>query len=51
MPTPSAEGDALKIMSGGRALKTPFGTFHVPIFRRTSMPASVAGRWRSLAMP
>ncbi|MDO1581444.1 cytochrome c [Rhizobium oryzicola] len=27
---PSAEGDALKIMSGGRALKTPFGTFHVP---------------------
>lgn len=25
-----AEGDALKIMSGGRALPSPFGTFHIP---------------------
>jgi mono/diheme cytochrome c family protein len=25
-----AEGDAAKIMSGGLALKSPFGTFHVP---------------------
>lgn len=25
-----AEGDALKLMSGGRALPSPFGTFHVP---------------------
>lgn len=25
-----AEGDALKLMSGGRALPSPFGTFHIP---------------------
>ena len=25
-----AEGDALKVMSGGRALPSPFGTFHIP---------------------
>lgn len=25
-----AEGDALKVLSGGLALKTPFGTFHAP---------------------
>lgn len=27
---PDATGDALKVMSGGRALSTGFGTFHVP---------------------
>lgn len=27
---PGAEGDALKVMSGGRELPTAFGTFHVP---------------------
>lgn len=27
---PGAEGDALKIMSGGRALPSDFGTFHIP---------------------
>lgn len=25
-----AEGDALKLMSGGKALPSPFGTFHIP---------------------
>ncbi|MBW6421169.1 cytochrome c [Rhizobium sp. XQZ8] len=25
-----ASGDALKVMSGGRALPSPFGTFHIP---------------------
>lgn len=25
-----AQGDALKVMSGGRALPSPFGTFHIP---------------------
>ncbi len=25
-----AEGEALKVMSGGRALPSPFGTFHIP---------------------
>ena len=27
---PNASGDALKTLSGGQALPTPFGTFHVP---------------------
>lgn len=27
---PNASGDALKMLSGGQALPTPFGTFHVP---------------------
>jgi mono/diheme cytochrome c family protein len=27
---PNAQGDAQKILSGGLALKSPFGTFHVP---------------------
>jgi mono/diheme cytochrome c family protein len=38
-----AEGDALKVMSGGRALPSPFGTFHVPNI--SPDPQAGIGRW------
>jgi mono/diheme cytochrome c family protein len=38
-----AEGDALKIMSGGRALPSPFGTFHIPNI--SPDPQAGIGRW------
>jgi mono/diheme cytochrome c family protein len=38
-----AEGDALKVMSGGRALPSPFGTFHIPNI--SPDPEAGIGRW------
>ncbi|SFB03932.1 Cytochrome c, mono-and diheme variants [Rhizobium sp. NFR07] len=38
-----AEGDALKVMSGGRALPSPFGTFHIPNI--SPDPQAGIGRW------
>lgn len=38
-----AEGDALKIMSGGRALPSPFGTFHIPNI--SPDPQAGIGHW------
>jgi mono/diheme cytochrome c family protein len=38
-----AEGDALKIMSGGRALPSPFGTFHIPNI--SPDPQAGIGNW------
>lgn len=40
---PGAEGDALKVMAGGRALPSPFGTFHVPNI--SPDPQAGIGRW------
>lgn len=38
-----AEGDALKVMSGGRALPSPFGTFHIPNI--SPDPQAGIGNW------
>lgn len=38
-----AKGDDLKLLSGGRALPTPFGTFHVPNI--SPDPAAGIGSW------
>ncbi|WP_117190582.1 c-type cytochrome [Rhizobium terrae] len=38
-----AEGDALKVLSGGRALPSPFGTFHIPNI--SPDPNAGIGRW------
>ena len=40
---PNATGDALKTLSGGRALPSPFGTFHVPNI--TPDPQHGIGSW------
>lgn len=38
-----AKGDALKVMSGGRALPSPFGTFHIPNI--SPDPQAGIGNW------
>jgi mono/diheme cytochrome c family protein len=40
---PGADGEALKVMSGGRALPSPFGTFHIPNI--SPDPQAGIGRW------
>jgi mono/diheme cytochrome c family protein len=40
---PGAEGDAKRVLSGGLALKSPFGTFHVPNI--SPDPKAGIGEW------
>jgi mono/diheme cytochrome c family protein len=40
---PGATGDAVKVLSGGRALPSPFGTFHIPNI--SSDPQAGIGAW------
>jgi mono/diheme cytochrome c family protein len=40
---PGATGDGLKLLSGGRELPSPFGTFHIPNI--TPDPANGIGNW------
>lgn len=40
---PGAEGDAMKLLAGGRELPSPFGTFHIPNI--SSDPNAGIGSW------
>ncbi|AYD00127.1 cytochrome c [Neorhizobium sp. NCHU2750] len=40
---PGATGDALKVLAGGRALTSPFGTFHIPNI--SADPQAGIGSW------
>lgn len=46
-----AEGDAKLVLSGGLALKSPFGTFHVPNISRMTPQVLASGHLRSSATP